>query len=76
LWQTSPTDAPEIYSLALIVLTTVSKSGKSPVSRFECTFCPSTLTSKTPPLDGISLSEPMRCLSSRSWTARPTAFGS
>jgi hypothetical protein len=37
---------------------------------------PLTLTSKTPPVDGINLSEPSFNLNSKIFSARPTALGS
>ena len=71
LWQ-----AFELRYLAfLIVLTTSSKSGHSPVSSLEWSSLPLARISKAPPLDGITISDLMRSPSSRILVAKLTAFG-
>lgn len=53
-----------------------SGSGNLPISFFEKTFSPSTVTSNTPPDDGISSMFVMSCLKCvNSFSARPAAFG-
>lgn len=54
-----------------------SGSGNFPVCCFEKTFAPFTLTSKTPPVPGTSVSDWMPDLNSSSRrAAKLTAFGS
>ena len=67
---------PRTQIFALIVLRSASKSGNPPVSALEWTFWPLRLTSKTPPLEGTSFNEPIRCFRVNSLSARPTALGS
>lgn len=56
-----------------IALRSASGSGNCRDSSFEWSFFPLTVTSKQPPLDGISSRLPICCLSFKSLSARPTA---
>jgi hypothetical protein len=63
------------YLIALICLTTLSKSGQSPDCSFEWSNFPLALISNAPPLEGINVSDLIRSPRSRILVAKLTALG-